>query len=169
MHSSNLCTEITLNTSPGHEIAVCNLGSINLVQHVTENGIDMDKLNYTVEIAMRMLDNVIDYNYYSVSTARASNLHHRPVGMGIMGFQDSLYKMNTPYSSNEAIEFADRSMEAVSYFAIQASSRLAEERGTYASFKGSLWSQGILPIDSISLLEQGRGGYLDMDLSLIHI
>jgi len=165
VHSSNLCTEITLNTSPGHEIAVCNLGSINLVQHVTENGIDMDKLNHTVEIAMRMLDNVIDYNYYSVSTARASNLHHRPVGMGIMGFQDSLYKMNTPYSSNEAIEFADRSMEAVSYFAIQASSRLAEERGTYASFKGSLWSQGILPIDSISLLEQGRGGYLDMDRS----
>ena len=165
VHSSNLCTEITLNTSPGHEIAVCNLGSINLVQHVTENGIDMEKLDRTIEIAMRMLDNVIDYNYYSVSTARASNLHHRPVGMGIMGFQDSLYKMNTPYSSNEAVEFADRSMEAVSYFAIQASSRLAEERGTYASFKGSLWSQGILPIDSISLLEQGRGGYLDMDRS----
>ena len=165
VHSSNLCTEITLNTSPGHEIAVCNLGSINLAQHVTENGVDMEKLDHTVEIAMRMLDNVIDYNYYSVSTARASNLRHRPVGMGIMGFQDSLYKMNIPYSSNEAVEFADRSMEAVSYFAIQASSGLAQERGTYASFEGSLWSQGILPIDSISLLEQGRGGYLDMDRS----
>ena len=165
VHSSNLCTEITLNTSPGHEIAVCNLGSINLAQHVTENGIDMEKLECTVETAMRMLDNVIDYNYYSVSTARASNLRHRPVGMGIMGFQDGLYKMNIPYASNEAVEFADRSMEAVSYCAIKASSGLARERGTYASFEGSLWSQGILPIDSISLLEQGRGGYLDMDRS----
>lgn len=165
VHSSNLCTEITLNTSPGHEIAVCNLGSINLAQHVTEDGIGLEKLEHTVEIAMRMLDNVIDYNYYSVSTARASNLRHRPVGMGIMGFQDSLYKMNIPYASNEAVEFADRSMEAVSYFAIQASCGLAAERGTYASFEGSLWSKGILPLDSIALLEQGRGGYLDMDRS----
>ena len=165
VHSSNLCTEITLNTSPGLEIAVCNLGSINLAQHVTADGIDMEKLEHTIEIAMRMLDNVIDYNYYSVSTARASNLRHRPVGMGIMGFQDSLYKLNFSYASNEAVEFADRSMEAVSYFAIRASVGLAAERGTYASFEGSLWSQGILPIDSISLLEQGRGGYLDMDRS----
>jgi ribonucleoside-diphosphate reductase alpha chain len=165
VHSSNLCTEITLNTSPNHEIAVCNLGSINLAQHVTADGIDMEKLRVTVDIAMRMLDNVIDYNYYSVSTARASNLRHRPVGMGIMGFQDGLYKVNIPYASNEAVEFADRSMEAVSYFAINASCNLAGERGTYASFEGSLWSQGILPIDSIDLLEQGRGGYLDMDRS----
>ena len=166
VHSSNLCTEITLNTSPGHEIAVCNLGSINLVQHVTPNGIDMEKLEHTVNIAMRMLDNVIDYNYYSVATARASNLRHRPVGMGIMGFQDGLYKLDIPYASNEAVEFADRAMEAVSYFAISASNDLAAERGTYASFEGSLWSQGILPIDSIDLLEQGRGGYLDMDRSM---
>ncbi len=165
VHSSNLCTEITLNTSPGHEIAVCNLGSINLAQHVNAAGVDMNKLEHTVNIAMRMLDNVIDYNYYSVPTARASNLRHRPVGMGIMGFQDSLYKLDISYASNEAVEFADRSMEAVSYFAIQASSNLAAERGTYASFEGSLWSQGILPIDSIALLEQGRGGYLDMDRS----
>lgn len=165
VHSSNLCTEITLNTAPGHEIAVCNLGSINLMQHVTAAGVDLPKLEHTVNIAMRMLDNVIDYNYYSVPTARASNLRHRPVGMGIMGFQDSLYKLDIPYASNEAVEFADRSMEAVSYFAIQASSNLAAERGTYASFEGSLWSQGILPIDSIALLEQGRGGYLDMDRS----
>ena len=165
VHSSNLCTEITLNTSPGHEIAVCNLGSINLAQHVTAAGVDMGKLEHTVNIAMRMLDNVIDYNYYSVPTARASNLRHRPVGMGIMGFQDSLYKLDLSYASNEAVEFADRSMEAVSYFAIQASSNLAAERGTYASFEGSLWSQGILPLDSIALLEQGRGGYLDMDRS----
>ena len=165
VHSSNLCTEITLNTAPEHEIAVCNLGSINLPQHVNAEGVDIDKLEHTVRIAMRMLDNVIDYNYYSVSTARASNLRHRPVGMGIMGFQDSLYKLDIPYASNEAIEFADRSMEAVSYFAIKASSDLAAERGSYPSFEGSLWSQGILPIDSIDLLEQGRGGYLDMDRS----
>lgn len=165
VHSSNLCTEITLNTSPGHEIAVCNLGSVNLAQHVTADGVDMEKLEHTVTTALRMLDNVIDYNYYSVSTARASNLRHRPVGLGVMGFQDSLYKLNIAYASNEAVEFADRSMEAVSYFAIQASTDLAAERGTYASFEGSLWSQGILPIDSIALLEQGRGGYLDMDRS----
>ncbi|MFT4582986.1 MAG: ribonucleoside-diphosphate reductase alpha chain [Gammaproteobacteria bacterium] len=165
VHSSNLCTEITLNTSPNNEIAVCNLGSINLVQHINADGIDMEKLRSTVDTAMRMLDNVIDYNYYSVSTARASNLRHRPVGMGIMGFQDGLYKVNIPYASNEAVEFADRSMEAVSYFAINASCNLAAERGTYASFEGSLWSQGILPVDSIDLLEQGRGGYLDMDRS----
>ncbi|MEJ2060979.1 MAG: ribonucleoside-diphosphate reductase subunit alpha [Gammaproteobacteria bacterium] len=164
VHSSNLCTEITLNTSDD-EIAVCNLGSVNLAQHVGDNGLDTEKLARTIKTAMRMLDNVIDYNYYSVPQARRSNLRHRPVGMGIMGFQDALYKLRLPYSSDEAIEFADRSMEAVSYYAIQASSDLAEERGTYNSFEGSLWSKGILPIDSIELLEQGRGDYVQMDKS----
>ncbi|MGR8950632.1 MAG: ribonucleoside-diphosphate reductase subunit alpha, partial [Gammaproteobacteria bacterium] len=165
VHSSNLCTEITLNTSAGNEIAVCNLGSVNLAQHVTEQGLDTDKLENTVSIAMRMLDNVIDYNYYSVPTARASNLRHRPVGLGLMGFQDALYKMRVSYSSADAVEFADRSMEAISYYAIKGSTELARERGTYASFEGSLWSKGQLPIDSISILESERGGYLDMDRS----
>jgi ribonucleoside-diphosphate reductase alpha chain len=163
VHSSNLCTEITLNTSPDKEIAVCNLGSVNLTQHILDGALDCNKLEKTINTAMRMLDNVIDYNYYSVATAKASNLKHRPVGLGIMGFQDALYKLNLPYSSEEAISFADKSMEAVSYYAITASSNLAEERGTYQSFQGSLWSQGILPIDSIKLLEQGRNGYLEMD------
>lgn len=162
VHSSNLCTEITLNTSD-EEIAVCNLGSVNLAQHIDENGLDMEKLSKTITTAMRMLDNVIDYNYYSVPQARRSNLRHRPVGLGIMGFQDALYKTRTVYSSEEAIEFADRSMEAVSYFAIQASSVLAEERGAYSSFKGSLWSQGILPIDSLKILKEARDGFLDVD------
>jgi ribonucleoside-diphosphate reductase alpha chain len=164
VHSSNLCTEITLNTS-ATEIAVCNLGSVNLAQHMTEGGLDMAKLENTVRTAMRMLDNVIDYNYYSVPTARNSNLRHRPVGLGVMGFQDALYKLRIPGESMEAVEFADRSMEAVSYFAIQASSELAEERGPYSSFSGSLWSKGILPIDSIANVEAARGGYLDMDRS----
>lgn len=168
VHSSNLCTEITLNTSAGHEIAVCNLGSVNLAQHVTEGGLDFDKLEHTVTTALRMLDNVIDYNYYSVPTARASNLRHRPVGLGIMGFQDCLYKLRLPYASDEAVSFADKSMEAVSYFAIKASTDLAAERGTYPSFEGSLWSQGVLPIDSIDLLEKGRGGYLDMNREQTH-
>ncbi len=163
VHSSNLCTEITLNTSPDKEIAVCNLGSVNLTQHILDGALDSNKLEKTINTAMRMLDNVIDYNYYSVATAKASNLKHRPVGLGIMGFQDALYKLNLPYSSEEAISFADKSMEAVSYYAITASSNLAQERGTYQSFQGSLWSQGILPIDSIKLLEQGRNGYLEMD------
>ena len=163
VHSSNLCTEITLNTSPGKEIAVCNLGSVNLAQHMSADGLDMPKLEYTISIAMRMLDNVIDYNFYSVPTARASNLRHRPVGLGIMGFQDCLYQLRIPYATPEAIEFADRSMEVVSYFTIQASTNLAAERGTYASFEGSLWSRGILPHDSLDLLEQGRGGYLEVD------
>jgi ribonucleoside-diphosphate reductase alpha chain len=163
VHSSNLCTEITLNTSPNKEIAVCNLGSVNLTQHVLDGALDTVKLEKTINTAMRMLDNVIDYNYYSVPTARASNLKHRPVGLGIMGFQDALYKLNLPYSSEEAVSFADTSMEAVSYYAISASSDLAQERGTYQSFQGSLWSQGILPIDSINLLEKGRNGYLEMD------
>ncbi|MFT5351762.1 MAG: ribonucleoside-diphosphate reductase alpha chain, partial [Gammaproteobacteria bacterium] len=164
VHSSNLCTEITLNTSD-EEIAVCNLGSVNIAQHVDENGLNMEKLSKTITTAMRMLDNVIDYNYYSVPQARRSNLRHRPVGMGIMGFQDALYKTRTAYSSEQAIEFADRSMEAVSYFAIQASSLLAEERGAYSSFEGSLWSQGILPLDSIKLLKDARDGYLEVDES----
>ncbi len=162
VHSSNLCTEITLNTSD-EEIAVCNLGSVNLAQHVDENGLNMDKLSSTISTAMRMLDNVIDYNYYSVPQARRSNLRHRPVGMGIMGFQDALYRTRIPYASQAAVEFADRSMEAVSYFAIQASSALAEERGSYSSFKGSLWSQGILPIDTLNLLNQARDTYLEVD------
>ncbi len=165
VHSSNLCTEITLNTSRD-EIAVCNLGSVNLARHVTPDGLDSDKLRRTVRTAVRMLDNVIDINYYSVARARTSNLKHRPVGLGIMGFQDALYRQRVPYGSAEAVEFADRSMEAVSYFAIEASSALAEERGTYASFEGSLWSRGILPIDSLRLLEASRGAeYLDVDRS----
>lgn len=164
VHSSNLCTEITLHTND-NEIAVCNLGSVNLPQHVDENGLNLEKLKKTVSTAMRMLDNVIEYNYYSVPQARRSNLRHRPVGMGIMGFQDCLYKLQMAYTSDEAVEFADRSMEAVSYFAISASADLAEERGSYSSFEGSLWSQGILPIDSIKNLEEGRGGYLQQDRS----
>ena len=165
VHSSNLCTEITLNTSD-NEIAVCNLGSVNLAAHVTDEGLlDAAKLQRTIATAMRMLDNVIDINYYSVPQARRSNLRHRPVGLGIMGFQDALYKMRIPYASEQALGFADASMESVSYYAIKASSDLAEERGRYSSFEGSLWSQGILPIDSIALLEQGRGGYLQQDRS----
>jgi len=162
VHSSNLCTEITLNTSDT-EIAVCNLGSVNLPQHVDENGLNLEKLEKTINTAMRMLDNVIDYNYYSVQQARTSNLRHRPVGLGIMGFQDALYKQHLSYSSEQAIEFADQSMEAVSYYAIQSSTQLAEERGTYSSYPGSLWSQGILPIDSIARLKAARGDYLQQD------
>jgi len=164
VHSSNLCTEITLNTSKD-EIAVCNLGSVNMAQHVTENGLDLEKLERTITTAMRMLDNVIEYNYYSVPQARKSNLLHRPVGMGIMGFQDALYIQRIPYSSEEAVSFADTSMEAVSYYAIQASSDLAAERGAYKTFDGSLWSQGILPIDSIQILKESRGDYLQVDES----
>ncbi len=163
VHSSNLCTEITLNTSRD-EIAVCNLGSINLVAHMADKGLDQEKLRRTIHTALRMLDNVIDINYYSVPQARNSNLKHRPVGMGIMGFQDVLYKLRLPYSSQEAVEFADRSMEIISYYAIEASTHLAEERGTYSSYEGSLWSQGILPIDSLAILEQNRGAaYLEID------
>jgi ribonucleoside-diphosphate reductase alpha chain len=164
VHSSNLCTEITLNTSDT-EIAVCNLGSVNLPQHIDENGLNLEKLEQTINTAMRMLDNVIDYNYYSVPQARTSNLRHRPVGLGVMGFQDALYKRHIPYASEEAIEFADESMEAVSYYAIQASTHLAEERGTYSSYQGSLWSQGILPIDSVAKLRETRGDYLQQDES----
>ena len=168
VHSSNLCTEITLNTSDT-ETAVCNLGSVNLSQHLIDgpNGkeLDHDKLKRTIKVAMRMLDNVIDINYYAVKKARDSNLRHRPVGMGIMSFQDSLYAMRVPYASQEAVEFADRSMEAVCYYAYWASSELAKERGKYASYKGSLWDKGILPLDSIDLLAEARGGYLEMDRS----
>lgn len=162
VHSSNLCTEITLHTTDS-EIAVCNLGSINMVAHTTADGLDMVKLERTINTAMRMLDNVIDYNYYSVPQARKSNLRHRPVGLGIMGFQDALYKMNLAYASEEALEFADRSMEAVSYFALRASSHLAAERGKYPSYDGSLWSKGILPIDSLTLLGEERGAYFNVD------
>lgn len=165
VHSSNLCTEITLNTS-NDEIAVCNLGSINLVAHMNEKGLDTEKLRRTVHTALRMLDNVIDINYYSVPQAKNSNYKHRPVGLGMMGFQDVLYKLRLPYSSKQAVEFADRSMELVSYYAIEASTNLAEERGTYSSFDGSLWSKGILPIDSLNILEEHRGkGYIDLDKS----
>lgn len=164
VHSSNLCTEITLNTSPGDEIAVCNLASINIANHLTEDGsIDRSKLAVTVKTVMRMLDNVIDLNYYSVDEARQANMRHRPVGMGLMGFQDALYVKSLPYASREAVVFADELMELISYYAIEASAGLAGERGAYQSFQGSLWSQGVLPIDSIDLLRQGRGGMLDMD------
>ena len=164
VHSSNLCTEITLHTNDA-EIAVCNLGSINLPAHIDENGLNTEKLERTINTAMRMLDNVIDYNYYSVPQARDSNLRHRPVGMGVMGFQDSLYKQRVPYATEQAVEFADRTMEAISYYAIKASTNLSEERGRYSSFEGSLWSKGILPIDSIDYLAEGRGGYLELDRS----
>ena len=167
VHSSNLCTEITLNTSDD-EIAVCNLGSINLVQHITDTDegpqLNVKKLKKTIRTAVRMLDNVIDINYYSVPQARTSNMRHRPVGLGVMGFQDALYKIGAPYASDQAVEFADRSMEVISYYAIEASSKLAKERGSYASFKGSLWSQGILPIDSLNMLANERGAdYLDVN------
>jgi ribonucleoside-diphosphate reductase alpha chain len=164
VHSSNLCTEITLHTND-LEVAVCNLGSINLAAHITDKGLDTQRLRRTVRTAMRMLDNVIDYNFYNVPQARASNLRHRPVGLGLMGFQDALYRLRIPYASQEAVAFADQSTEYLSYYAIEASADLAAERGRYPSFEGSLWSQGVLPIDSIRLLEQGRGGYLQMDSS----
>lgn len=164
VHSSNLCTEITLNTS-ADEIAVCNLGSINLITHITENGLDQKKLRQTIHTAIRMLDNVIDVNYYSVPQARHSNMKHRPIGMGMMAFQDALYKLGIAYTSKEAVEFADRSMELISYYAIEASTYLAEERGKYSSFEGSLWSQGILPIDSIEILQKNRSTHLNQDRS----
>jgi ribonucleoside-diphosphate reductase alpha chain len=165
VHSSNLCTEITLNTDKD-EIAVCNLGSVNLAQHTTADGIDLVKLEKTIKTAVRMLDNVIDINYYSVPQAKTSNMRHRPVGLGLMGFQDALYKQHIAYGSDSAVDFADRSMEAISYFAIQASVDLAQERGSYSTFDGSLWSKGILPIDSIKSLIQERGkDYIDVDVS----
>jgi len=169
VHSSNLCTEITLNTSDT-EIAVCNLGSVNLVAHMKEQAdgtlaLDHDKLKRTISVAMRMLDNVIDINYYAVAKARNSNLKHRPVGMGIMGFQDCLHMLRTPYASQEAVEFADRSMEAVCYYAYYASTELAQERGRYSTYRGSLWDRGILPQDTLKLLAEARGGYVEVDSS----
>jgi ribonucleoside-diphosphate reductase alpha chain len=170
VHSSNLCTEITLNTSDS-EIAVCNLGSVNLAAHLYPRGhekagqLDHEKLRRTITTAMRMLDNVVDINYYAVAKARNSNLKHRPVGMGIMGFQDCLHELRIPYASEAAVEFADRSMEAVCYYAYWASTELAEERGRYASYRGSLWDRGILPHDSLALLRDERGGYVEVDAS----
>ncbi|MCE5990229.1 ribonucleoside-diphosphate reductase subunit alpha [Pseudomonas sp. 5FOS] len=164
VHSSNLCTEITLNTNKD-EIAVCNLGSINLPNHIVDGKLDTAKLQRTVNTAVRMLDNVIDINYYSVPQARNSNFKHRPVGLGIMGFQDALYLQHIPYGSDAAVEFADKSMEAVSYYAIQASCDLADERGAYETFQGSLWSKGILPLDSQQILIEARGAkYIDVNL-----
>jgi ribonucleoside-diphosphate reductase alpha chain len=168
VHSSNLCTEITLNTSDT-ETAVCNLGSVNLSRHLKDSDhgkvLDHDKLKKTITIAMRMLDNVIDINYYAVKKARDSNMRHRPVGLGLMGFQDSLYEMRIPYASQAAVEFADQSMEAICYYAYWASTELAKERGQYATYKGSLWDQGILPLDTLNLLERERGGYVEVDRS----
>jgi ribonucleoside-diphosphate reductase alpha chain len=161
VHSSNLCTEITLNTSDS-EIAVCNLGSVNLPAHMKDGMLDLPRLQKTIRTAMRMLDNVIDINYYAVDKARNANLRHRPVGLGIMGFHDCLYLQNIPYASYEAIDFADVSMEAVACYAYLASSELAKERGRYESYEGSLWDQGILPIDSIEMLEKERCGYVEM-------
>jgi len=164
VHSSNLCTEITLNTNE-EEIAVCNLGSVNLVNHMRDGELDSEKLKRTIRTAMRMLDNVIDINFYPVQKARNANLKHRPVGLGIMGFQDCLHLKRVPYASHEAVDFADRSMELVAYHAYWASTELAQERGRYASYPGSLWDRGILPQDSIGLLADTRGQYLQMDRS----
>ncbi|MFN7444277.1 MAG: ribonucleoside-diphosphate reductase subunit alpha [Curvibacter sp.] len=165
VHSSNLCTEITLNTSDT-ETAVCNLGSVNLRQHLKDGSIDQEKLKKTVSTAMRMLDNVIDINYYAVKKARDSNLRHRPVGLGIMGFQDALYELRIPYASDAAVQFADESMEAVCYHAYWASTELARERGVYSSYRGSLWDRGILPMDTLDLLAQARGGFVEVDRSM---
>ena len=164
VHSSNLCTEITLNTSDT-ETAVCNLGSVNLVRHLKDGRIDHDKLKKTISTAMRMLDNVIDINYYAVKKARDSNMKHRPVGLGIMAFQDCLYELRIAYGSQQAVEFADQSMEAVCYYAYWASTELARERGKYSSYKDSLWDRGILPPDTLDLLARERGGFLEVDRS----
>ena len=166
IHSSNLCTEITLNTSAEKEIAVCNLGSVNLANHMKDGALDEEKIKNTVSTAIRMLDNVININYYSVDTAKNSNFKHRPIGLGLMGFQDALYLQDISYCSEEAVEFADKSMELISYNAIHASTELAKERGAYESFEGSLWSKGILPKDSIEILAENRGSeYLNVDRS----
>jgi ribonucleoside-diphosphate reductase alpha chain len=162
VHGSNLCTEILLNTS-ADETAVCNLGSINLAQHMGRDGLDMEQLEATVRTAMRMLDNVIDINFYPTPEARRSNLQHRPVGLGIMGFQDALFRLRISYADARAVELADRSMEAISYFAILASTELAKERGTYASYRGSKWDRGLLPVDTIDLLAASRGGQLEVN------
>lgn len=164
VHSSNLCTEITLNTNL-REVAVCNLGSVNLANHVSPDGLDTKRLERTVKIAMRMLDNVIDINFYTIPEARYSNLRHRPVGLGIMGYQDALYTLRIPFASEAAVQFADTSMEHLSFYAISASVELSAERGRYASFEGSLWSKGILPIDSVELMQQNRSHTLQLDRS----
>ncbi|ATE61219.1 ribonucleoside-diphosphate reductase subunit alpha [Thauera sinica] len=164
VHGSNLCTEITLNTSAS-ETAVCNLGSVNLPAHLKDGELDLQKLSRTIQTAMRMLDNVIDINFYATPKARNANLRHRPVGLGIMGFADCLYRLGLPYASPAAVEFADRSMEAVCFHAYRASTELARERGRYSSFAGSLWDRGILPHESLDLLAADRGGYLDTDRS----
>lgn len=164
VHSSNLCTEILLNTS-AEETAVCNLGSINMLNHVTNGKLDLEKLEATINTAVRMLDNVIDINFYPTDEAKKSNQRHRPVGLGLMGFQDALSACGIGYASQEAVEFADQSMEAISYFAISASSRLAAERGAYSTYQGSKWDRGLLPIDTVSLLQQERGMPVEMDLS----
>jgi ribonucleoside-diphosphate reductase alpha chain len=167
VHSSNLCTEITLNTGPD-EIAVCNLGSVNMPAHLdaASGRMDMEKLKRTVGTAMRMLDNVIDLNFYNVNKARNSNFKHRPVGLGIMGFQDCLHQLRIPYGSQAAVEFADRSMEQIAYSAYWASTDLAEERGAYSTFRGSLWDRGILPVDTLKLVAEERGGYVECDMSM---
>lgn len=164
VHSSNLCTEITLNTSV-EETAVCNLGSVNLVAHLTADGLDADLLRDTVKTAIRMLDNVIEVNFYTTPESERANQRHRPVGLGLMGFADALFSLRIPYTSEAAVEFADSSMEQISYHAIEASSDLAAERGRYSTYDGSLWSQGILPIDSLALLTTARGGDLIVDES----
>ncbi len=164
IHSSNLCTEITLNTNE-KEVAVCNLGSINLPFHIENKQLNRTKLESTINTAIRMLDNVIDRNYYTIPQAENSNLQHRPIGLGLMGFQDSLYELEIDYESDAAVQFADISMEILSYYALKASNKLALERGAYATFKGSLWSKGILPIDSIKVLQNYRGKDLQQDTS----
>jgi len=165
VHSSNLCTEILLNTST-EEVAVCNLGSVNLPLHCDENGLDAKKIESTVRTAIRMLDNVIDINFYPITEAETANKRHRPVGLGIMGFQDALYKQNISYASNEAVEFADKSMELISYHAILSSSELAKERGAYPTYKGSKWDRGLLPIDTLDVLEKERGMAVEVDRSM---
>jgi ribonucleoside-diphosphate reductase alpha chain len=164
IHSSNLCTEILLNTSV-EETAVCNLGSINLPAHLVDGRLDLARLEQTVRTAVRMLDNVIDINYYPTPEARTANLRHRPIGLGLMGFQDALYELGISYASHAAVEFADRSMEAIAYFALLASSDLARERGPYPSYPGSKWDRGLLPLDTIDLLEAARGLPVEMDRS----
>ncbi len=164
VHSSNLCTEITLNTSDT-EIAVCNLGSVNLTAHLSNGELDLEKMRRTISTAMRMLDNVVDINFYAVDKARNSNLKHRPVGLGMMGFQDCLHIMNVPYASSRAVEFADNVTESLCYYAYWASTELSEERGRYSTFDGSLWSQGILPQDTVELLRKERGGDVELDMS----
>ncbi len=162
IHSSNLCTEILLNTSTD-ETAVCNLGSLNLPKHLADGRIDEERLQKTIHTAMRMLDNVVDINYYPTPEARHANLRHRPVGLGLMGFQDALHLLGLTYASQAAVEFADQSMEAIAYYALLASAELAQERGSYASYAGSKWQRGILPIDSLALLESERGADVEMD------